>query len=227
MKKNKLFDYSWKAALSVFLLLLVAALLPSRWGNKTQQSCKFKVCVVDMGIHSEIIIPVQNELFDWQTYLPLKEISKKHNPDYKYLGFGWGERDFYMNPPNQIHGQISGGLKALFWLNPSVIRVEGHQKLPQVVKIKCFGVSKQGYLNLVSFIKNTFRLDNQGQRIRLRYDNPVNVSYYDAKGTYSIVRNCNNWTAEGLSSAEVNTPLWAGLSSAILWHLENRCDRTH
>jgi uncharacterized protein (TIGR02117 family) len=227
MKKNKLFHYSWRAALSVFLLLLMAAFLPSRWGNKTQESCKFKICVSDMGIHSEIIMPVQNEIFDWRIYLPLNKITRTANPDYKYLGFGWGERDFYMNPPSQIHLQISAGLKALFWLNPSVIRVEGHHKLPQAVKVKCFGINQQGYLNLVKFINNTFKLDHQGQKIRLSYDYPVNVSYFDAKGTYSIVRNCNNWTAEGLRSAEVNTPLWAGLSSAIMWHLENRCDRTN
>ena len=227
MKKKKLFNYCLITALSVCLLLLLATFLPSSWGNTVQQGCKFKLCVTDIGIHSGIIMPVQNEIFDWQTYLPLNEITKKANLDYKYLEFGWGERDFYMNAPSQIHLQISAGLKALFWLNPSVIRVEGHQKLPQTIKIKCFGVSQQGYLNIVQFIQNTFKLDKKGQRIRLSYDNPVNVSYFDAKGTYSIVRTCNNWTAEGLRSAEVNTPLWGGLSSAILWHLENRCDRTN
>jgi uncharacterized protein (TIGR02117 family) len=225
MKKKKLLYCFYRGTVSIFLLLLLAALIPNSWEKKPQESCEFKICVSDIGIHSEIIMPVQNKIFNWRTYLPFNEISKKSNPDYKYLGFGWGERDFYMNPPSQIHLQLSAGLKALFWLNSSVIRVEGHQKLPQAIKLKCFGVTQPGYLNVVKFIKNTFKLDNQGQKIRLSYDNPMNVSYFDAKGTYSIVRNCNNWTAEALRSAEVTTPLWAGLSSAILWHLENRCDK--
>ena len=214
----KLFRYLILTILSIFSGLLIGALVPKKWGH-SPQSCQIKICVANLDIHTEILVPVKNKIYDWR----LNKIGTDAN--YKYLAFGWGEREFYMNAPDRIDLKIFAGVKALFLPNPSVIRVEGYRELPKNVEIKCFGVSQRGYLNLNKFIRDTFQLDKQARRIRLRYDKPLNVSYYEAKGTYSILRTCNSWTAEGLRKADVNTPLWAGLSSAIMLHLDNSCGK--
>ena len=215
-KKLKIFRYLTLTILSIFSLLLIGALVPKKW-SYSPQSCKIKICVANFDIHTEIIVPVTNKIYDWRKHLPL-------NTNYKYLAFGWGEREFYMNAPDRFDLKSSAGLRALFLPNPSVIRVEGYRYLPKKAEIKCFGVSQQGYLNLSKFIDDTFQVNKQGGKIRLRYGIPPNVSYYEAKGTYSVLRTCNSWTAEGLEKADVNTPRWAGLSSAIMLHLDNSCD---
>lgn len=217
MKKIK-FYYFFSVPALFFLALLMGALMPQR-AKRSPTSCDVKICVINFGIHSEIIVPVQNQIFDWRKHLGM---GKK--ADYNYLAFGWGEREFYTNPPRELDAKIAAGMKALFLPNPSVIRVEALKNLPQNFEVECFGVSKSGYLNLNSFIKNTFYLNQQGEKVRLPYGQKEKVSYYEAKGTYSILRNCNSWTAEALRKADINTPVWAGLSTAIMWHLDNSCD---
>jgi uncharacterized protein (TIGR02117 family) len=211
-----------KSFLILILSLILGSLLPRRLGDRAQP-CDYKVCVSNLGIHSDIIVPVQNQLFDWRKYLSLKDIGKTDNPDYRYLAFGWGEQDFYMNSPSRIDLKISGAFKALFWPNAAVMRVEGYQKLPKHLDIKCFGVSKTGYLNLVNFIQDTFKTDGQNRKNRLGYGISPNVSYFAANGIYSLVRNCNSWTAEGLDIAGVNTPIFPSYSGAIMWHLHDNC----
>ena len=222
MKKIK-FHYFILIPILILSALLIGALVPQK-SKRSPASCDVKICVINFGIHSEIIVPVQNKNFDWRKHLSLDQIGAGKNADYKYLAFGWGEREFYMNAPREIDAKIPAGIKALFLPNPSVIRVEGYKNLPRNFEIECFGVSQTGYLKLNKFIKDTFQLDPQGEKIRLSYGRPRNVSYFEAKGTYSILRNCNSWTAEGLRKADVNTPVWAGLSTAIMLHLDNSCD---
>ena len=220
--KNSNFYYCF-IPISIFSALLIGALLPQK-SQRSPASCDVKICVINFGFHSEIVVPVQNPMFDWRKHLSLNQIGADKNADYNYLAFGWGETEFYMNPPREMDAKIAAGIKALFLPNSSAIRVEGYKNLPQNYEIECFGVSKTGYLNLNKFIKDTFQLDRQGEKIRLPYIVRKNVSYYEAKGTYSILRNCNSWTAEALRKADVNTPMWAGLSPAIMLHLDNSCD---
>ncbi len=79
------------------------------------------------------------------------------------------------------------------------------------------------YLRLVNFIKNSFQLDAAGNKIKIScgYDN--SDSFYEAKGSYSLLRSCNDGTAEALQKADVNTPLRSTVSSAIMFHLNSGC----
>ncbi|BAZ01407.1 hypothetical protein NIES37_54070 [Tolypothrix tenuis PCC 7101] len=120
--------------------------------------------------------------------------------------------------------RLSTIFKALFLPTPSVIYVKGYQLIPKSLKVKCIKLDKNNYLNLIQFIQSTFQLDAQGKVVRIGDGHTNNAGFYDAVGSYSIIRNCNNWTGEALRKADVNTPLWDGLSSAIIWHLRSSCE---
>lgn len=218
MRIRKYFYYISITIIFISTLLLLGYFTPRKWGNYSLKSCSFKICVSQSGFHSNIIVPVKNKVFDWQEYLYLNN----KNMEYKYLGFGWGERNFYTNPPTK-ELKIPQGFQALFFPNDSVIRAQRHQLLPQQLKIECIGVSQSDYLELMNFINSSFKLSAQGEKT-LVADNPrLNARFYEAKGTYSILNNSNSWTAAGLRTANVNTPLWAGLASAIMFHLKGYC----
>lgn len=202
----------------IFTLLLVGYFTPRKWGSYSLKSCNLKICISQSGLHSNIIVPIKNFVFDWQKYLYLNN----NNLEYRYLGFGWGERNFYTNPPTK-ELKIIKGFQALFFPNDSVIRVQRHQSLPQQIEIECVGVSQSDYLELMKFINSSFKLSGRGEKI-LVADNPrLNARFYEAKGTYFILNNSNSWTAAGLRTANVNTPLWAGVASAIMFHLKGHC----
>jgi uncharacterized protein (TIGR02117 family) len=187
-------------------------------------SCNLKICISNNRFHTNIIVPVQNEIFDWRNHLTLNNVAQADNSDYRYLSFGWGERAWYINTPTQVDLKLRMGFRALFFPNnASVLRVQKHYSFPQAYEIECVGVSRADYLELMDFIKNSFRLSAQGEKIRVAYNPYLRASFYEAKGSYSIVNNSNSWTGEGLRIANVNTPLWSGLSSAIMHHLHETC----
>jgi uncharacterized protein (TIGR02117 family) len=119
--------------------------------------------------------------------------------------------------------KISTILKALFLPTPSVMYVKGYQIIPSYLEVKCIKINQKDYWQLINFIQSTFQLDANGRQIRLGDGHTNNAGFYAAKGSYSILRNCNSWTSEGLRKADVNTPFWSGLSSAIMLHLKSNC----
>ncbi|MUL36180.1 DUF2459 domain-containing protein [Gloeocapsopsis dulcis] len=201
-----------------FSLLLLVSLLPRRWAISYQED-DVTICVNQVGIHTNIIVPIQHNIYNWQQFLNLKEIGKEPSGNYQYLGFGWGDRDFYPTNPSQFQEIITLGVQALFFSRGSVMRVEGYPELPQNHEIHCVGVSTANYLNTVQFIQNSFELTPQRQIILFVRSEESEASYYKAEGQYSVFRNSNNWTAEGLRKANINTPLWAGIPQAVMFHV--------
>ncbi len=204
-------------------LLSCVVLIPAKWGNHSKHHCEIKVCVSNTGIHSNIIVPTENPVFDWHQYLSIDDIGIDSLPNYNYLSFGWGDRDFYMSTPSLANLKLSTTFKALFLRNPSVLYVQGYQIIPNYFEVKCIKINQNDYLQLINFIKSSFQLDANGKQIRLGNGHTDNAGFYASKGSYSILRNCNSWTAEGLRKADINTPLWSGLSSAIMLHLKSNC----
>lgn len=190
---------------------------PTKWGDRATTDCQYKVCIARFDIHTNIIVPAKSDVFDWRNYLALNLTEQQ------YLGFGLGESTWYMSPPTRLEDILRKGIRALFFPNSSVLRVQRHERFPEHYEIECVGVEKSEYLALMQFIKSSFQHSEQGQKIRFIYYPHSGTAFYEATGSYSIVRNSNHWTAEGLSIANLNTPLWAGLSTAIMHHLKANC----
>ncbi|MGF1960260.1 MAG: TIGR02117 family protein [Aulosira sp. DedVER01a] len=210
--------------LSSLALLAIGVFIPRKWSYQPKDNCNLSICIANTGIHSNIIVPTKNSVFDWHKYISIERIGIDNLENYNYLSFGWGERDFYMSTPSVADLRLSTTLRALFLPTPSVIYVQGYQLIPDYLEVKCIKVNKNNYLDLTKFIQATFKIDNQGKVIRIGNGHTANAGFYDAVGSYSILRNCNTWTAEALRQADVNTPLWDGLSSAVMLHLRSDCD---
>ena len=204
--------------------LTIGYLTPRKWGNYSQADCTISLYISNQGIHTEIIVPVKNEYFDWNQFLPLTEIGRDANSDYQYLSFGWGDRAFMLETATSGSINPVTAFKALFLPTPSTVHVQSYRVFPQSIETKCVEISGENYLKMVNVIKNSFLLDAARNKIKISYGYDNSDSFYEAKGSYSILRTCNDWTAEALQKAEVNTPLWSTLSSAIMFHLNSGCE---
>jgi uncharacterized protein (TIGR02117 family) len=224
MLKQEIFYRFTVAILCFASLLAIGYLTPRKWGNYSQTNCTIPIYVSSQGIHTEIIVPVENEYFNWNQYLPLTEIGRDANSGYKYLSFGWGDRAFMLETPTSKSINPVIAFKALFLPSPSTLQVEGYQIFPRNIETKCVKISGVNYLSLVKFIKDSFQLDAGGNKVKIRYGYHNSDSFYEAQGNYSILRTCNDWTAEALRKAEVHTPLWSTLSSSIMFHLNSGCE---
>ncbi len=224
LKKN--LRYFLIATLSTWAVLTIGYLTPTKWNYDSKQDCAFNIYISNGGIHTDIIVPVKTAVFDWQDHISLKGVGSDAVTDYNYLSFGWGDKNFFIKIRTWTDFKLSTALKTLFFpRNSSVMHVKGYRILPSPndIKIKCVRIGKRDYLKLMEFINNSFQTNESGNKIRVANGYYSYDSFYAAKGSYSILRTCNSWTAEGLRLANINTPIWAGLSSAVMLQLRSDC----
>lgn len=193
---------------------------PRKLGNAMQENCRAKLYVSNTGVHTNIVVPVSNQWYDWSQTLSLADIGRDAVENYRYLSFSWGDREVYLNTPTWSDLEFSNALKALFFPTPSVMQVKGYDRLPNYLDIKCLQINPKNYLALMNFIENSFQLDERSKPKRIAAGYNASSGFYAATGSYSLFKTCNDWTAAGLRKAEVNTPVWSGLASAVMLHLK-------
>jgi uncharacterized protein (TIGR02117 family) len=169
MLNNKLIGRIFTANLCLVALLAIGYLTPRKWGNYSQTNCTVPIGITNQGIHTEIVVPVKNQYFNWSQYLPLAEIGRTANSEYKYLAFGWGDRAFMLETPTSATINPVTAFKALFLPTPSTMHVQGYWVFPRDRATKCVKISGANYLRMVNFIKNSFQLDAAGNQIKISY----------------------------------------------------------
>jgi uncharacterized protein (TIGR02117 family) len=208
---------------TIATLLIMGYFTPRKWVNTPKTDCHYPVCLANVGVHTNIIVPIRNPIFDWQQRLGLRELKGERANSFRYLSFGWGDRLFYMQTPTPADFKLTNALDALLTPGPAVMYVEGYAQLPQGVELKCVKVDRRDYLNLMAFIQASFQTDPQQRAMRAGDGYNANASFYEAHGRYSVLRTCNTWTAESLRAADFNTPLWDATSAAVMHHFSSPC----
>jgi uncharacterized protein (TIGR02117 family) len=220
----KTIRYGFLSVISLIVVLTIGCLVPTQWGDRPQSDCGYPIYVSSVNhFHAELIVPVTNAAYDWRSHLNLKELGSDADT-YRYLSFGWGDRDFFLKgsfDPISI-------FDALFLPSSTVMHVWGHrdlQHLSPAFEVKQIWLSHGQYLRLATFINAGFQHHQTGAPRYMRQGLYRNSGFYEAVGTYSILRTCNTWTAEALRRADANTPLWPDLAPAIMYQLKSSCAR--
>lgn len=218
--------YLLGGSLGLGIGLAIAAVTPRKWSFPANYPCEYTLYVVSDGFHTNFFVPVQTPVFDWRQHLNLAEISPQPPEAYQYLQFGWGDRIFYIETPAWDQVSVPNALRALFyWQNDAALFVKGHTGPPTAGPdtFLCLRLSQADYLALMQFIEHSFQTGPKGEKIRLASGQDRQSSFYAAQGSYSVLKTCNSWTADGLRAAQVNTPLWAGLATPLMRQLRNGC----
>ena len=125
-----------------------------------------------------------------------------------YLGFGWGDADFF---PKRDPGILTW-LSAAFQPTPSVIHVTGLSSRPRDAfpkdEIVGLTVSAEGFRKLLAYLSATFARDGTGREIHHAPGLHSFSKFYRASGDFHMLNNCNSWTARGLAAAGL--PIDAG-----------------
>ncbi|WP_404784849.1 TIGR02117 family protein [Altericista sp. CCNU0014] len=223
-KHSKACCYGLLSCVFVLLALLLGCLLPTQWHYRAQSDCSYSIYISSVNhFHAEAIVPVTTAAFDWRSRLSLSQLGPNADK-YRYLSFGWGDRQFFMNA--SFHPIAI--FDTLFLPGPTVMHVWGHaekpDRLPPAFEVKQIWLSRTEYLKLMQFIDASFKRDTQGNPRYIRQGLYADSGFYEAIGSYSIARTCNTWTADALRRAGVNTPVWTALAPAIMHHLRSNCN---
>jgi len=208
-------------------LLTIAAHTPRQWNLTLNRGsdCNFTIYVSGDSFHTNIIVPVTTSEFDWRDQLPLASLRQTPSP--QYLQFGWGDRIFYAETPSWERVNLLSAARSLFyWDNASAAYVAAHATLPRPAheEIKCVRLNQADYRALTQFLQASLQRNAQGQLLPIRLNSDGQSGFFAATGRYSILKTCNSWTADGLRAANVNTPIWGGLASAVLGQVKNGCE---
>lgn len=223
---GRVWGYLGLAMAGLLSLLILGYVTPAPALPELTGVCQVQVCVVSLGVHSNILVPQITPTFDWNNWLPVQQwqpAQTQSESTYRYLSFGWGERVFYRQSPTQLDQILALGWRALLLPNPAILRVQGYSQLPVDLDHQCTLVTGAEYQRLAQHIQATFEQNPQGELLPAG-DEPQQAShFYLAKGSYSLLYNSNNWTAAGLRAAGIRTPRWSSLASAILGQFHHRC----
>jgi uncharacterized protein (TIGR02117 family) len=126
----------------------------------------------------------------------------------RYLWFGWGERDFYLNTPTWAEVSPLTVLRAAVGSGRTLVHVD--HLLEPYADGRPVRLSPAQYARLVRAIRAQFA---GGQPIP-GYD--VADVFYLARGRYDAVRTCNWWTGELLAEAGVRVGAWTPFSATVM-----------
>lgn len=205
------------------LLYVVSVLLISRIpvnSDVSQQSQEIEIFILSNGVHADIVVPVKSQVIDWSEKVKF-EHTKAGDNDAKYLGFGWGDKGFYLSTPTWADLKFSTAFNAASGMSTAAMHCSFYKKMEEDAQCKKISITKEQYQKLVSFIQNSFQQKNE-QIIKIETDAVYGNHdvFYEAKGSYNLFYTCNTWTNNALKAADQKASLWTVYDKGILYHYQ-------
>lgn len=221
-RQKEIIKTSLKFLKNIFLVLiagiafylgtaLLFSFLPT---HPPQQNClpEHEIFVASNGIHLDIILPVENvppQILHQLDFLPGTQ----------FIGFGWGDKEFYIKTPEWSDLTIPVAFKTLFLQSETAMHVtylpysfQSWKKLQL-----CNGQLKK----LNHYIENSFTKDNLGNLHKMDFEGyTMYDDFYDANGSFSLFLTCNVWVNVALKEMGIKTSVWSPFDFGVLYHLK-------
>lgn len=209
------------AILPLFVLsYLLVAFICSRIAvnaNFRPAQSGIEIFIKTNGVHTDIVVPACNPLIDWTNKISPTDFNLDAN-SISYLGFGWGDKGFYLETPTWSDLKFSTAFRATFGLGTTAMHVSAYSNKPIVsAEVKKIVISVAQYTHLLQYIESGFQKNAADEFLLIRGAHYGKQDcFYEAIGVYSLFKTCNCWTSQGLKDAGVNTAVWAPFDWAVM-----------
>ncbi|MGQ7853983.1 TIGR02117 family protein [Pedobacter sp. WC2501] len=174
------------------------------------------IYVMTNGVHTDIVLPAVTEQINWT-----KEINYQNTLEadstYQFLAIGWGDKKFYLETPEFSDLKLSNGLRAISGLSTSAMHTTYYKNIREDASCKKIMISHAQYKQLIEYILNSFKKDAAGHLINVKsnihYD--IGDAFYEAEGSYSVLKTCNTWANAALKSCGQRSCLWTIFDTGI------------
>lgn len=222
MKKVLILLFKSLLALIIFLLVYAffAFLIPYIGVNKKEISADKDVAIYikTNGVHTDIVVPVKNEYKDWSEKIKFSQI-KSQDSTMQFIGFGWGDKGFYLNTPEWSDLKFSTAFVAATGLGSSAMHATFFKQINENEDCVKIAISAEEYQKLINYIEHRFDKDDAGNPIWIDATTyGQNDSFYEAKGSYNLFYSCNTWTNNGLKAINQKAALWTVTDRGIFQH---------
>ncbi|UKN00153.1 TIGR02117 family protein [Paracrocinitomix mangrovi] len=159
------------------------------------------------GIHTDICVPVSNDLQDWNEFLNADDFKSRSNAT--YYSFGWGDRDFYTVIKTWDDFSFPIAFKALMVPTETAMHVEALNYTPSASDhCLSFEITDEGYKKLCEYIESSFYIKDSKPLLIPEITYYGYDRFYEANNSYHVFETCNSWTNAGLKNAGVKTAAW-------------------
>ncbi len=197
--------------LSCIFCYLIAALILSK------ATCKRKVLESNVtksiylntnGVHLDVILSTQ----DMSDTLSKGIVGLENS---KYIAFGWGDENFYLNTPTGTDLSFTDSFKTLFLKSPSLIHITRLNTIKKDwIEIK---VNTTELQKLNNYIFSNFKLNEFENKVLLKGKGySSNDDFYKAIGSYSCINTCNTWINRGFKKAGLTSCYWTPFDFGLL-----------
>jgi uncharacterized protein (TIGR02117 family) len=188
--------------------------------NFRQSGDGTNVFIISNGIHTDIVLPVKSRGDRWKRFF---EQSKLY-PGFasvKYIAFGWGNREFYLNTPEWKDLTPRIALNALILKREAAMHVTFIDfNITEGKSAKKIQLSPEQIERLSWIIQSSFKMDKNGCPMIINSPGySDNDLFFEARGRFSIFRTCNEWTNECLKKAGIKCGAWTPFDFLVLHNL--------
>lgn len=217
--------------ISVLLIVMIALvlcyiisgfiipLIPINSSKKSDTNRSIKVFVTSDGIHTDFVLPVLNDIFDWKMILNIGTYETAVS-DMKFIGLGWGDKGFYLDIPTWNDLTFKVAFNALCRPSPTVMHVSCFKQVPLDSKyFRTVELNLIQYKKLCNYILGYFHADTKGNPCLIPeagYGKDDN--FYIANHSYHAIKTCNEWVNKGLKTIGVKTAIWSPGAFGIFIH---------
>ena len=207
------------AVLAAYLgAAVILGLLPVNPGFR-QAANGITIFVRTNGVHTDLVLPVKTSRIDWADQFPQAHFAGPVS-QMSTIGFGWGDRDFYLQTRTWGDVRPIQALTAFMGLKETVLHVQYMEPRFFAGERVALMISAEQYLQLVSYVTASLRRDMNGPIMPIANAGyGATDAFYDAQGSYSVISTCNEWVRQGLSRAGIRTPRWSPFDIALFYQL--------
>ncbi len=184
------------------------------------QNAEIEIYISTNGVHTDIVVPIKNEIKDWTTDIQFKH-TKTQDSIMQFVGIGWGDKGFYLDTPQWADLKASTAIKAATGLSTTAMHTTFYKSLKEDESCKKIKISKENYIKLVTYISNSFQKDSNSKTINIPNNfYGKNDTFYEANGSYSLIKTCNTWANAALKASNQKAAFWTPFDSGIFCHYE-------
>lgn len=162
------------------------------------------------GVHTGIVVPAVSAGRDWRMRVPASDLPDPTRAG-KWLAFGWGDRDFYLNTPRWQDIRPWPMFRALTGSSTTLVHVDHLDDFATDENWRPLRLRADEYRRLSDFIDATF-----AERPAVTRGYTARDVFYTARGRYSAFTTCNVWTGNALRRAGVKTGMWTPFESDVM-----------
>jgi len=175
--------------------------------------------VLSNGVHTDIVLPIRNELQDWTKVFPV-ENTKAKSSDHQFISIGWGDKGFYLNTPEWKDLTLKTALIAGLGIGETALHITYYRNMQEDDLCYKVQIDSNQFNMLKDYILNSLDKDTNGEAILIQtnaqYAN--DDAFYEAKGAYSLFYSCNTWANSALKKANMPSAIWTVFDTGILRH---------